>query len=307
MTTITLRPEVEGLSPPAMTAPLPGCVTIDSTKPDGYLDAARKGTPTAGGNGSTAVAVANLKGCETGKSTPAPACIVGHGHYGIIGTGAGQSPGTTDQHMDTSNEASWSGEIAKLKGLVTDLYLYGCHTGASDVGAQLLYDMAKLANANVYAPTGIIYCDSVTGSFTLELGSQWQIATPTTKPQPINPPVVSTSPTMDEARVHHLGNQLLIAMDQLSASRYQASYAATAMTDQNAMALTQEVLWDQPFTPQGEPGAMITGHLQVVFGHGPRALLKSFLVYNDTLLRDEDNPSIFYRASTRFRDLVQRK
>ncbi|MBO9557252.1 MAG: DUF4347 domain-containing protein [Caulobacter sp.] len=171
---------------PFMDAPLPGCVSIDATIPDGYLDNARCGTPSAP-HSSVEMAIANLVDCAAAQTSPTTATLVGHGAPGVIVTGAGQSPGTDQQHIDLGNQAIWGPYVEKLKGRITDLYLYGSHVGADTLGAQLLYALARVANANVYGPTGLLYCNSQ-GNFYLEEGSQWQVATPTAQPNPIPPP-----------------------------------------------------------------------------------------------------------------------
>jgi len=309
MTTSTLNPPqaVVALTPPTMAAPLKGCVTIDSTTPDGYLDNARAGTQTASGNKDTASAAANLLASE--KTTPSsPASIVGHGSDGVIATGGGKSPSNPTQYIGTQNESGWTSSLATLKGSTTDLYLYGCHVGADDAGAQLLFDIAKVVNATVYGPTGLIYCDSK-GNFALEIGSQWQVATPTTKPASIAPPAPEPTGALTSAvLLHHFGNELVMSRDQVIHAHYEpyALSASHEAGEEKGRALMDEVLWEV-HTPPGALGTMITGRLKLTFGRGDRPLLKSFLIHNHVLLEDEDETNVFYRTTARFREISRGK
>ncbi|EJL25461.1 hypothetical protein PMI01_04365 [Caulobacter sp. AP07] len=275
---------------PTMFAPLPGCVTIDSTAPDGYLDSARAGSPNAGASSGTQTAASNLLSCAKGQSTARSASLVGHGDMGLIATGGGQSPAGPDQSIGLTNEAAWTPLLQPLQGAITDLYLYGVSVGAGDEGAQLLYDIAKVVGATVWAPTGLIYCRP-DGDFMLESGAVWQCATPSQRPTPIQPPLPPRSlAVMAKARAK-LSDGVANAFDATGG----------ALDPKSAKALAAEVLWHRPFSPPGEPGGLITGRLRVGALGGAR---KSFVIYNHTLLRDEDRPARFYRATPRFRAIA---
>jgi hypothetical protein len=275
---------------PTMFAPLPGCVTIDSTTPDGYLDNARAGNPDAGANSSTQTAASNLLFCAKGQSTARSASLVGHGAMGLIATGGGQRPAGPNQFIGVTNEAAWTPLLQPLQGTITDLYLYGVDVGAGDAGAQLLYDIARVTGATVWAPTGLLYC-SADGNFYLEPGAIWQAATPSQRPAPIQPPVAPLPPAvMAKARAK---------LSDGGANAFDAT--GDALDPKPAKALAAEVLWHRPFSPPGEPGGLITGRLRVGAEGGAR---KSFVIYNHTLLRDEDKPTRFYRATPRFRAIA---
>lgn len=288
---------------PDMTSPLPNCVTIDATL-DAYLDNARAGTRGAYPNSSVltaadglTIALANLKPATQSAS------IVGHATEGLIVTGAGQSVGTQDQHISTNNQNIWRPVLAPLNGKITGLFLYGCHIGANDVGAQLLYDLAQIVGAPVYGPTGLIYCDA-NGNFRLEAEAQWQVATPEAKPQPIAPPHFP-SPLSADVHLHLLNNVVRTTLEQVSAAAYSPN-PAVAQPDGavDPGDLAQEVHWTMPFTPPGQHGAVPTGQLNLSFGFGQRAIQKQFVVYNHTLVQDEDNPGVYYRTSADFRRIA---
>ena len=94
------------MTAPVQNAPLPGCVSIDATCPDGYLDNARLGTPLAGGHSNIETAAANLLACATQAAAPTAASLVGHGDVGIILTGVGQSLGSPQQQSASTTRLS---------------------------------------------------------------------------------------------------------------------------------------------------------------------------------------------------------
>jgi hypothetical protein len=273
-----------------MFAPLPGCVTIDSTTPDGYLDNARAGNPGAGANSDTQTAASNLLHCAKGPSTARLASLVGHGDMGLIATGGGPHPAGPNQFIGVTNEAVWAPVLQTLQGAITDLYLYGVNVGAGEAGAQLLYDIARVTGATVWAPTGLLYC-SADGNFYLEPGAVWQAATPSQRPNPIPPPTAPLPPAVMAKARAKLSNGGANAFDATGG----------ALDPKSAKALAAEVLWHRPFSPPGQPGGLITGRLRVGAEGGAR---KSFVIYNHTLLRDEDKPTRCYRATPRFRAIA---
>lgn len=286
---------------PNLNAPLTGCVTIDASRPDGYLSNAKTGTPLSADNTSVQTAASALFQCLGGKQPLAPASIVGHGADGVIVTGAGKSLGTTDQHIGLDNADVWGKVFQPLKGKMVNLFLYGCHVGAGMKGAQLLHDLATTVGANVYAPTGLIYCDSH-GDFSPEIGSQWQMATPTqsTPPAPIEEPKPGTDlESGGLVRLHVLENILITTLDQLTRV-FLEGYPQVAGSLVEMLA--REVLWHKPFTPPGQHAALFTGRLRLHFGHGERTIEKVFSVFNHALLQDEDHPGVFYRASGKWRE-----
>jgi hypothetical protein len=214
-----------------MAAPLTGCVTIDSSTPDGYLDNARKGSPNANANNSTETAVENLLAMQAAHPTATTASLVGNGAPGVIETGGAQ-----DQSITLYNQATWAPLLQRLQGKFTDIYLYGASVGAGEDGAQFLYAVAQAAGAAVYGPTGLIYCDSQ-GNFFLQEGAVWQIATPNSLPPPIPPPQSADS---NEGAPRRPGARI-----------GQAPNMAAAQTQ-------VQTPWDQPPQAPGEPGGNIT-------------------------------------------------
>lgn len=283
------------MAQPYMGAPLPGCVTIDSAK-NGYLNNARAGNPNAGANGDTATAANNLLGCEKPKAPNyASASLVGHGAPADIDTGSDKG-----ECITIHNEKVWVPLLQPLSGLLNEFYLYGCSVGAGNDGATLLFDIAKVVNTNVYAPTGIIYCRP-NGSFYLEQGAVWQVAQPSlTPPKPIPAPTHSLSTDMQNAVLHIAGQATETPVSGLTATYTPQSGGPS----RPAIDMAYQVLWDQPHIEDGEPGARITGRLKVNFPNGKSTLTKSFLIHNHSLLRDEAEPTVFYDTTKTFQSLA---
>ena len=274
---------------PFMDAPLPGCVSIDATKPDGYLDNARAGNPLAGAHANVQQAAANLLECAKVQRTGSTASLIGHGTMGLFSVGAGGSKGTSQQYISLDNQAVWAPVFQSLKDEITTLVLYGAQIGGGSLGAQLLNALAKTVNAPVYAPTGVIYCRP-NGTFTLQMGAVWQMATPAaTPPAPIMPPIAPIAdlgaggpgPRISACAAFGLGSIPLPA--------------------KSAMALAGQVHWDKPFEAPGEPAALATGRLRASFGG---TAFRSFTILGDALVRDDAQPNRFYPVEPSFRAIL---
>lgn len=111
--------------------------------------------------------------------------IGGHGYDGLLETGAGQSGYGGDKKMFVWNQYQWEPFLEKLKPYPFEiLTIFSCYTGAGEDGADFLHNIAKVINKPVRARTGLTSCGSRSG-ITFESGSQWQLATPTHRPNPI--------------------------------------------------------------------------------------------------------------------------
>jgi len=274
---------------PNMKSPLTGCTTIDSTTPDGYLDNARAGNPMAGANGTTKQAASNLLTCEKAKVTKGLANLVGHGCEGDIDTGK-----AAGQCIRYDNKDEWEDDMATLVSWVEELFLFGCTVGAGEEGAQLLFELAKVIDAPVSAPTGLIYCNS-RGDFRLEDGAVWQRATPNVRPAPIDPPhATQSNSSMDQASFVIAGRRQPV---EIKSATY-TPYGHAPMSEERSMKLAAEVAWDQPFTTEDEPGAKVTGHLEVTGVAGDTTFRKSFHVLAHSVLRDGHT---YYRVTSGFR------
>jgi hypothetical protein len=275
------------MTTPNMGAPLTGCVTIDSAK-NAYLDNARAGNPSAAANAYTETAASNFLICEGQSASPATASLVGHGAEGDIDTGSDHG-----ECITIHNERTWVPLLQPLSGKLNELFLYGCSVGAGTDGATLLFDIAKVVNTNVYAPTGIIYCKS-DGSFYLEPKAVWQVAKPNlAPPKPIPAPTHSVSLAMTHAKLTMAGNLVPTSLDHMTATYTPLPHGQP----RDAGGMAREVLWDSPHEEDGEPGAKVTGRLEVNFKDAGK---RTFLVHGHSLLRDESAPKIFYDTTKVF-------
>lgn len=276
---------VPPLADPSMGAPLVGCTTIDATTPNDYLDYARAGNPGAEDNESTLQAASNLLGQET-LAPNNPANIVGHGAEGDIDTGQDWGEAITINNID-----DWTPSMQMLAGKVTELYLFGCTVGAGEDGANLLFEIAKAVSAPVSAPTGLIYCDE-DGVFTLEPGAQWQTATPTYTPPPIDPP--------EHPTVHQAVNSEPVV---IASATYVPSGSIKPVSDDLALNLAKQVVWNEVKLP-GKHGAKQTGLLMVKGSSGKKTWTRSLRVFNHVLLQDMDSTAYYY-ANKLFRLLAR--
>ncbi|KQV56606.1 MULTISPECIES: DUF4347 domain-containing protein [unclassified Caulobacter] len=283
------------MSTPDMKSPLTGCTTIDSTTPDPYLENARTGNPRAKANATTNQAASNLLNCEKQQKAPGPANLVGHGCEGDIDTGK-----AAGQCIRFDNDSDWKTDMATLAGTVQELFLFGCTVGAGQEGAKLLFDLAKTVNAPVSAPTGLIYC-TPQGDFYLHSGAVWQTATPSKQPAPINPPTqTQTGSSMGKAELHVPGAK---GPAKIVSAVY-TPYGKGSFTVELSMDLAAEVVWDQPFTTDDEPGAKITGHIQITAEIEDVVIKRSLHVLAHHVLKDGNN---YYPVTPRFRELLGKK
>lgn len=274
---------------PLMGAPLPGCVSIDATKPDSYLDNARAGNPTAGAHASVQVAVNNLRACASMQPSPTRASLIGHGAPGLFGVGAGGSIGTSTQHINIDNQAVWVPLFQSLSGRFEALCLYGAAVGAGLTGAQLLFTLAKAINAPVCGPTGVIYCRP-DGTFYLQEGATWQVATPAQQPAPIPSP---TAPWPANLGARGPGPRVTACAA--------FGLGGRPLPTKSAMALAGQVHWDRSFQPPGQPAAVVAGRLRASFGG---TAFKSFTILGDALVRDDAQPNRFYPVGPSFRAIL---
>jgi hypothetical protein len=277
---------------PEMSAPLAGGVSIDATTPDGYLDNARVGTPTARAHRDTQTAAANLLAFTKGPSQSSTASLVGHGAPGIFATGGGGSGGTSLQRIVLDNQNVWAPLLEPLSGRIGTLYLFGPQVGAGIEGAQLLHALARVTNATVCAPTGLIYCDN-RGNFRLQVDSVWQAATPEMLPPPIWPPSLQPSSLAASPPSGQSGARIGAC----------AAFGSggVPLPRKSALALASQVRWDQPFQESGKPAAMVTGRLRASFGG---TAMRSFTILNNALVRDDADPTRFYPVGPAFRAIA---
>ncbi len=178
--TLSWGPQVDAW----LASPAAQCVTIDSSPDDnGALAQARQRLNPHGDNSTTAQAVDNL--LRLRQTARASGMIFGHGNETFITTGAGRHAGArSDNWISLFTMGDWQTQMLRLGGHFQPLILWGCYTGAEQAGADLLFEIAKLANCSVSAPCGLAYSDG-----TCE-GNLIQTATPIYPPTPLKAPSV---------------------------------------------------------------------------------------------------------------------
>lgn len=275
------------------------CVAIDQTTTDnGFLNCARLGLPGASNHGSTAQAVTNLLAClgaPTGNAN-----LVGHGNDGIIVTGTGQNANDPDKYMSLGNPFNWRLYVRQLRSHIYSFSLWACHPGTGDAGADFLYSIAQTVNCQVGGPTGFLYCQG--GRLWLEPNSVWQVATPTNRPTAIAAPTAHFMGyiEMELAIIGSEGKIRLVKLESVTEVVYVPAFGRsrtpTTLIGNDARDLLSLVRFDAPFQPGGQPAALVTGVLTVRFGEETR----EFNIFNDRLLQDRSNPTLFYQATAGF-------
>ncbi|MFC4163900.1 hypothetical protein ACFOWU_09555 [Epilithonimonas zeae] len=106
--------------------------------------------------------------------------IGGHGAPGFVETGAGPS-GSSDenQYIYAGNQSLWADQLERFfNERFNEFVIYSCSTGANRSGAHLLWLIAKHAEKQVIARTGLLYAVRQGNKywFETEKGATWQRA-----------------------------------------------------------------------------------------------------------------------------------
>lgn len=221
--------------------------------------------------------------------------IGGHGNNGFLETGCGQH-GTQDyrtNYLSDWNQYIWGPVFSPLsKKNFPILYIYSCHTGAGARGADFLYALAKVIGKPVAGRTGFLY--STSQKLWFEDGSVWQVATPETRPNPIEPPTPHFSEdSLDNFALDSDGARISPAsVKSISITAAAAGPSLTSRTvriNNDAFpALFASLFGSEPLQLPGAPSALVTLQVEIVFdladGHEERRSIK---VFNDRLAVDQ--------------------
>jgi hypothetical protein len=276
-----------------------GCTTIDHTNTDnGFLDCVRSGFPQIASNHeSTEIAVDNLLKCAQTKIS---VNIFGHGEDGRFATGTGQVITGINTHISMNNVGSWEPFFKSLKDRILNLYLFGCHPGAGDRGADLLFTLARIVNAPVVAPTGFIYCGP--HHFRLEDNSTWQVASPGFKPSSIAAPKPSYSPNFMKYFIIYKNrkplqvNKETVASIDIKTSIHFGSLIR--LTDNQKNEFLTRIDLSQPIELPGIPGAIVSGSFIMTINNENEEIQKEYLILNRRLVQDKEHPLIAYNCDT---------
>lgn len=231
-----------------------------------------------------------------------PVNIDGHGSDGFMTFGSGQ---TGNQDYKTNvimnwNQTFWEPQFRRLAGkCIPDLWLFSCHTGAGEEGADLLYAIAKIIGKPVHARTGLTYCGSKCVTF--EPGSVWQTATPTYRPPAIPPPSMisyrRSRTAIATLEVDKTATEVpLDAVEEVILSRAFLGKATIEVKFEakRAAALADQLLYSDPFTPPGQPLSHITGEVTLRLMIAKTLRARAFEIHSDRLLRDKESGLFYY-------------
>lgn len=221
--------------------------------------------------------------------------IGGHGNEGQLETGYGQTGqyNYKTNFLGTWNEIYWRPFIEKLKGKKFPIiYIYSCHSGAGQRGADFLFQLARVTGKPVAGRTGYTYSNSKPRVW-FEKGSVWQVALPDRKPAPINAPTPHF--TKLKTLMFSDGNTFssidLDSISKVSLSKTNLFTNISVNRTNTPNELNKELLKDffasEPFTIDGELSAMITGELIVTISTNKGDKNFEFDLYNDRIIGDK--------------------
>ncbi|CAM9904805.1 unnamed protein product, partial [Phaeothamnion confervicola] len=139
-------------------APSGDLILIDSTTPDGAMDAYRQAYPNGTPMGSVQDAIDAINNhWNNNGNQPFSVVLIGHGAPGNQGMGDGQDTvvgkNISDQPASAPSLAAFT---AACKGKVSSITMYGCNVAKGASGAAFVQDVATRANCTVTAYTGSV-------------------------------------------------------------------------------------------------------------------------------------------------------
>jgi hypothetical protein len=178
------------------------------------------------------------------------------------------------------------------------LYIFSCHTGAGESGADFLYELAKIIGKPAAGRTGFLYSNDRELSF--ENGSVWQVATPDTRPKAIEAP----SPHFSELPVNNFSVEdgLTIEIPNIKSivtstpGAPNLTKSITANPDIH-QAIISALFASEPHIIPGAPAAMITSIAEITFKH-PNGTedKRTFNVFNSRLTVDQKSGLAYYAS-----------
>jgi len=234
--------------------------------------------------------------------------IVGHGATGMICTADGD---TCTSYIGEDNEKDWADLITGIQKntKIKTIRLLGCGVGFDAPGRKLLQAIARNTGHTVLAPTSVVYCTN--NGVKLDQYGRWVQ----------EPPVESmaASKTADEPSfstqwldLGETAKPRFVPWKKVKVTNFSVleSYAGAQFADlpsAEAIRLAREINFGAQFDPHGQPLARLTGRLTLELNFG-LPISKTFLVYGDMVVRDEEDAKHFYRVSKAFTyELIARR
>ena len=221
--------------------------------------------------------------------------IGGHGNEGFLETGMGQygNPDWQTNYLTIWNEFAWHPIIVRLKGKnFPIIYIYSCHSGAGERGADFLFQLARTIDRPVAGRTGFTYTNNKPQIW-FEKGSVWQVATPDRRPTPINAPTPHFN-KLDMLLFSDGKNMRKVELSQIvdvKISRFfiQPNVSSRQFNIDNELSksLLKDFFASDPFTIDGQFSALKTGNLSVVVKTNGDEVTFLFDLYNDRIIGDQ--------------------
>jgi hypothetical protein len=295
-----------------------GCVTVDAGHDsDDFLDTAWTFLNKPPRHSGRIKAAANLLNCLRASGASSTVNIIGHGYQGLILTGTGDTPtSSSPKFVGIANVGDWKSQ-KNLKAIgkvpIALARLCACDSGAGPDGANLLFHLATTLGAPIEAPTGILFCDSVTGFF-LEPGATWLKVTPggAAPPAPIYPPQqYVTNPAMDVLVFGSPSGDFSIPVSDVTAIAITPSnfdpFRPVSFPGDAARHAATFAAFNNPLRLRAVPAAMVTGTFLNKFKHNGQDEQRSLRILNDRLLQDVTMADVHYYYYANVADLIQRK
>lgn len=236
----------------------------------------------------------------------------GHGNEGLVETGCGQH-GNMDyktNYLTTWNKPWWNAAVTKLNGKSFPiLYIYSCHTGAGEAGADFLFELAKTIGKPAAARTGFTY--SNVKELWFEANSVWQVATPDARPTPIPAPTPHFTAELEMNSISLTEKGRTIVWDVSNIVRINIKRGAMYPAGQQHVSIAKELFGpliaalfgSEPYELPGKPSAVITAIVEIVASIDKKEEVRTFSVYNDRLAVDTASQFAYF-VRPDFRQLI---
>lgn len=227
--------------------------------------------------------------------------IGGHGNEGFLETGSGQD-GNQDYKtniMSTWNSFIWGPQLQRLRGKSYPImYVYSCHTGAGERGADFLFELAKQTKKPSAARTGFTYSNNKKLWF--EKGSSWQVSTPDSRPTPIPAPTPHFTKLTDtvelyidkkitSVKITDITEVAIESSNAINGVRTQVNIDKSALRD-----FVAHLFGSKPYALPGEPLAQVTAKISLTIKNGKKEKQLKYSIYNNRLAVSEGMESAHY-------------
>ena len=218
--------------------------------------------------------------------------IGGHGNEGLLETGVGQH-GSWDnsKYMTVWNAYSWRSQLQRLVGKnFPQMFIWSCHTGAGERGADLLFEMAIAMQRPVSGRSGFTYNNGKKIWF--EANSVWVTATPAQRPTPVDPPTphfVEIAPMISVVSSKGIAQELpSSAIHSVKIEKQPSPFGvqrvARPLSGAESSQLGSLLFSNEPEQLPGAPMAFITARIAVAFDMAGESLEANFSVFNNRLV-----------------------